>query len=424
MFHYSSILSTINSNNKKSGILSKATLINWGNHHFSSYSYLFFLETLPSSIEELEVWCENQFNTLNQFLTQEFESIKENNTTQIHSSLLTAEEYSSRFKDLVSSFKTQFKSQCEEIRHQLSTETSLFQKPKLSAELGSTDEDRIITFTFRNEKEYQFPLSFFQHYYKCPLTKCLKNTPQPQWDQPINYDASPHYFDYVYRYLFESTLEIEKLSMNEKYELHEEFLYYTVPLPLCLQPYDYQWYKKELWRSSQIININIDNRLFSINKQIIETNHYDIPFFQQDPSTIQYNNKKHYWYVNIPIYEYIYVIQYINTNTIQLLPDDQNENRLRSIVQAFNRYRMVPRRLWKQLGTYCQFQSSKLIPDDCKKFLSTAVGIEKEWKLLFRYVLKCLDDSIELLWMDSKPLTFMTDVTSKGSALWSFKSLC
>ena len=205
--------------------------------------------------------------------------------------------------------------------------------------------------------------------------------------------------------------------MNEKYELHEEFLYYTVPLPLCLQPYDYQWYKKELWRSSQIININIDNRLFSINKQIIETNHYDIPFFQQDPSTIQYNNKKHYWYVNIPIYEYIYVIQYINTNTIQLLPDDQNESRLRSIVQAFNRYRMVPRRLWKQLGTYCQFQSSKLIPDDCKKFLSTAVGIVNEWKLLFRYVLKCLDDSIELLWMDSKPLTFMTDVTSKGSAL-------
>ncbi|KAK8797091.1 hypothetical protein WA158_004301 [Blastocystis sp. Blastoise] len=338
---------------------------------------------MNNSGETISDNCEKQLNRLENQFQEHINSIKPLIQDQIHQSLFTSSEFEQKYSIILSNAKISI----EQIFQQLTTQISTLSVSQYSENtVADSVENQYIVFSFRDSKDFNIPLQYLLNNPYTLLSKEYKNRNEISVSQSIPIGRESTYFQYIYQYITTKSLDLSKFSATQKYWLYEEFNYFNIEKPLCLSEYTLNWLKTELWTTSSSLFLQMNHIVYTVNRKQLTLSGAILPFFNQNPVNIPYDPVQNIWTVNCPFEEINLVLFYINNKTIYLQPNDLKYDRIRSIIHTFSSYNIHCTSIWNQMKGYFLFKSSSILPLEYSSFISTSVGIEKDWKLLYRAI--------------------------------------
>ena len=250
---------------------------------------------------------------------------------------------------------------------------------------------KVITFMFQDEisniqlPSYlieEYPDSLFYKYYKDP--ECYDSEGYIYVDHPSS--LLPE----LVSYMKSKALDLDKIPEEDRYLLYEQFVFYNIPVPVQLLPYNFSVISEKLW-NLDYIHVIVNNIPYTIYKSLLEAREIKNSVFQQRESTLfslDIHTKSFVCTEDVQFFNYLY--QYI-CNGAFLLPE-ASENQydiIKSIISESSIFNIhIDEKLfirYAPLDSEDRYKDSKLLDKKSRKALTEWCGVEKQWRVLFRY---------------------------------------
>lgn len=204
---------------------------------------------------------------------------------------------------------------------------------------------------------------------------------------PIFIDRSSHSFRYINDYLCNRKISVTKFSYYSRLQLYSDFLYYHITPPDSLIQLDIEKEKQNRW-NEKVITLLVNRKLYSVNKDDLQKRmmYYSI-FSKPLTNKITFNYEFNSLEVADPIQYFDYISSYISDGVFYVNSTDRNSViPIRKEFEYFNI--LFTEKQWNNIIHFdSHFYGSTLISDYHASVLSSWLGTQQQWKLLYRYSL-------------------------------------
>ncbi|KAK8800692.1 hypothetical protein WA158_000017 [Blastocystis sp. Blastoise] len=268
----------------------------------------------------------------------------------------------------------------------------------------SPDEDTV-TFIFQSENQYTIRKSILKHYPNCLLTQLANNPDNYTSEGFIYVDHSDQVFPITKDYIEKVQVDLSVFDREIKYQLHDDFLYLSLPMPMCLYPYHLRELISSRW-NAESFSITVNGSRYQIHRKCLERQGIKNSYFDDPPSgRLQYDfqNSSILCDKHLPYFKYIY--SYLETGSIEL--SDEDRAALQLIRRDFKNVKMDNEFIWK----ICEynhpiFPYSHILKEEWADILSEWAGTDKKYTLLFRGSRYDFDANAFHKYCDQKGSTF------------------